>query len=262
MLVDWAGQDVVVTGAGRGLGKGVALGFARAGATVWMCADHEEELRNVAVEVAAAGGTPRVLSVDLADPDGCAEVVRWIAADARDLRALVNNAAVLSITPVRDLSFEEWNRTLAINLSAPFLLARDLLRHLSAEGGSIINVSSMAGVRATAGEAAYCASKFGIEGLSRSMALDLSHQPISVNTITPGLGIKPTSLTESEAARVPLEDRARWNDPEILAPAFLFLASLRGQVTGRRFDARVLTEALESWGPGKVLSRIDDVAVS
>jgi NAD(P)-dependent dehydrogenase (short-subunit alcohol dehydrogenase family) len=256
------GRDVLITGAGRGLGKGIATGFARAGATVWLCSDDAGELEATTDELEAIGGRARRLTVDLSAPEGCVAVIDWVAAAGTGLRAVINNAAVLSISPVQDLPLEEWNRTLAVNLTAPFLIARGLVPQLSADGGSIINVSSMAGVRPTASEAAYCASKFGIEGMSRCMALDLAQRRISVNTITPGLRIKPTSLTTAQALALPKSERSAWNDPEALAPAFLFLAGPTGRPTGRRFDARTLTGALERWGPDETLARIDEVAVA
>jgi NAD(P)-dependent dehydrogenase (short-subunit alcohol dehydrogenase family) len=109
------------------------------------------------------------------------------------------------------------------------------------------------------GEAAYCAAKFGMEAFSQVLALELGSGSISVNTVTPGLRIKPTSLTDAEVRRLPERERESWNDPAEIMPAFLFLAGLRGQVTGRRFDAAELTTALRTWGPETTLSRIHEL---
>lgn len=251
-----AAWDAVVTGAGRGLGRGVARALARAGVRVWMCADDGAELERTAKLIAEEGGDARPSVVDLADSAQCIAFAATVAEGAGRLRAVVSNAAVLERVAVEDLSLDQWNHTFAVNLTAPFLLARELVPRLDPSGGSVINVSSMAGVRPAALESAYCASKFGIEALTRCLALELRDRPVSVNTITPGIRIKPTSLSEEQAFRVALEERRAWNDPDRIAPAFLWLAGLRGEVSGCRFDARALTEALGRHGPDGVLNRI------
>jgi NAD(P)-dependent dehydrogenase (short-subunit alcohol dehydrogenase family) len=223
---------------------------------VWICADHEAELERTAALIAGEGGDARPCVVDLADPEQCAAFADLVGEGAQRLRTLVNNAAVLERVAVEHLSLDRWNHTLAVNLTAPFLLARDLVPRLDPSGGSVINVSSMAGVRPTALESAYCASKFGIEALTRCLALELRDRPVSVNTITPGIRIKPTSLTEEQVSAVAPQERRQWNDPDRIAPAFLWLAGLRGEVSGCRFDARELTEALERHGPDETLNRI------
>jgi 2-deoxy-D-gluconate 3-dehydrogenase len=257
-----SGCDAVVTGAGRGLGRGIALGLAGAGMTVWICSENGEELARTARLIGARGGSVRTRVTDLADPGACADFAHWVAGGAGHLRTLVNNAGVLERIPVTEMSPALWNHVIAVNLTAPFLLTRYLLPHLDPAGGSVINVSSMAGVRGTPGESAYCASKFGIEGFTRCLALELEGTPVSANTITPGVRIKPTSLTEADAAVLPATEREPWNDPELLAPAFVFLAALRGSVQGCRFDAAKLTRALAQDGPEATLNRIEDLAES
>ena len=99
-------------------------------------------------------------------------------------------------------------------------------------------------VRGFGAQAAYCASKFGLEAFTRCLALELRGLRVSVNTVTPGLHIKPTSLTRSEVTETDAAERSAWNDPTELAPAFRFLAGLRGTVSGFRFDAHKLTRSL------------------
>jgi NAD(P)-dependent dehydrogenase (short-subunit alcohol dehydrogenase family) len=108
------------------------------------------------------------------------------------------------------------------------------------------------------GEAAYCAAKWGVEAFTRVLSLELGASNISVNTVTPGLRIKPTSLTDEEAEAAPESERSSWNDPMEIMPAFLFLAGLRGQVSGHRFDAFELTGALERLGQEEALRRIQE----
>lgn len=249
-------RHVVVTGAGRGLGRSVSIAMAREGWHVWICSEMEEELSRTEAIIREGNGAVTSVCADLGDPSGCDELVEAVLKGTKTLQAVVNNAAVLRRSPVRDITLSNWSRTLAVNLTAPFLISRDLLP-LLAQGGSIINVSSQAGVNAFAGESAYCVSKFGIEAFSRCLALELDASPISVNTITPGTKIKPTSVTERDVANVPRNEKEAWVDSILLGPAFVLLASLRGEVSGRRFNAQKLTTAVKSWGARTTLERID-----
>ncbi len=243
-----SGEIVVVTGAGRGLGRAVALGLAREGAAVWICARTEPELDTTAASIRAEGGVVEVRSVDLADTRACADFVSDVLGAAGRVDVLVNNAAVLDLLPVERLDRERWDRTLAVNLTAPFVLSQGVLPGMRTRGGSIVNVSSRAGVSGFADEAAYCASKFGLEGLSRALAVELAETDVSVNTITPGLKIKPTSVTDVQVAQRAPAERDVWNDPARLVPAFVWLSRLRGEVSGRRFDAHALSRALDAEG--------------
>ncbi len=259
-LASLKGVAALVTGSGRGLGLGVAKALAGAGARVWMAAELEAELHEAADEVRELGGTVQARVVDLADAEQRSALATELLADERDLRVVVNNAAVLERFVVAEVETEHWERVLSVNLTAPVLLTRDLLPALVREGGSVINVSSRAGNHAFAGQAAYCASKFGIEAFTSCLALELDGTSVSANTVTPGLRIKPTSLTRADAARVSPERRAEWSDPVTLAPAFVFLAGLRGEVSGFRFDALTLTRAVEELGAAGTLARIADFA--
>ena len=249
--------DVLVTGAGRGLGRGVAAAFAHAGWRVWMASDVAEELEHTAHLIGRSGAVTPVM-VDLTRVGECQRLVEVVARDAERLRAVVNNAAVLHRSAVEHMSLDDWDRTLAVNLTAPMVITRGLLPRL-AGGGSVVNVSSRAGVEPFEDEAAYCASKFGLEAFSRCLALELEGRPISVNTITPGCRIKPTSVTDRDLANVPAAQQNTWTDPITLGPAFLFLAELMGEVSGRRFNATSLTAALARDGAAATLDGIDDL---
>lgn len=259
-LLTVAGVDVLVTGSGRGLGRGIAQAMAAAGARVWLVSEVREELDWTASDIRAAGGDARILVADLGREDERSGLVRTLRREARRLRVIVNNAGVLEREPVASLGAAHWRRIMSVNLEAPVFLTRDLLPVLANEGGSVINVSSRAGTGAFARQAAYCASKFGMEAFTRCLALELAGSPISANTVTPGLPIKPTSLTQRDAERADAATRAGWRDPVRLGPAFLFLAGLRGQISGCRFDAWTLTQALEQWGTRGVMDRIHEIA--
>ncbi len=243
-----AGQTVLVTGAGRGLGRAVAVGLASEGAAVWVCARSEPELQTTAELIRAQGGAVEVRRVDLADDGACADLVASILATAGRVDVLVNNAAVLDLLPLEEIGPDRWGLTLGVNLTAPFLLSQGLLPGMRTRGGSIVNVSSRAGVLGFANEAAYCAAKFGLEGLTRAMAIELKGAPVSINTVTPGLKIKPTSVTDAQAVQRPARERDAWNEPARLVPAFVWLARLRGEVSGHRFDAHALSRRLAREG--------------
>ena len=254
------GVDALVTGAGRGLGQGVALALAGAGARVWATAEVADELETTVARIRALGGRARRCVADLTRAEDCVRLGGWVCAGAGRLRVVVHNAGVLDRRRVASLDQAHWDRTMRVNLEAPVFLTRDLLPQLMEEGGSIVNVSSRAGVVGFAGQAAYCASKFGIEALTRCLALELAGSRVSVNSVTPGIRLKPTSVTQRQAGRVDEATRAGWQDPAIVGPAFVFLAGLRGEISGCRFDARVLARAVRDWGADEVVKRAAEVA--
>ena len=250
-----AGKTVVVTGAARGLGRAVALGLGREGATLWLCDRSQAELAHTVAMIEEDGGTAHSRNVDLSDVAEC----RRFAAEAGEADTLVNNAAVLHLTPVQDVTESEWNETLAVNLTAPFVLAQRFLPRMRKDGGSIINMSSRAGIRGFARETAYCAAKFGIEGMTRALACDLEGEPVSVNTMTPGLRIKPTMMTDDEERAISPESRT-WDDAAPLVPAFTFLALARGVPSGLRFDAEKLSRAVEEAKYELSRDRLEEIA--
>lgn len=254
------GVDAVVTGAGRGLGLGIARALAAAGARVWLVSELADELACAAQEIRDAGGSAEVRVVDVSAPEELHEFALSLRAEAPRLRVLVNNAAVLERQSVSVMDRDHWDRLMGVNLAAPVFLTRDLLPVLLEEGGSIVNVSSRAGVSAFEGQTAYCASKFGIEAFTRCLAQELAGSAVSVNTVTPGLRIKPTSITRADAEATDDETRSAWSDPIELGPAFVFLASLRGAPSGFRFDAATLTRFLERHEPEEGMDRIAEVA--
>ncbi len=238
------GVTAVVTGAGRGLGRAIAIAFAGAGASVWACARTASELNVTAEQIKREGGSVETAQIDLSTEAGCAQLVANLRARDTRVDVLVNNAAVLDLVRLEELTPAIWEQTLAVNLRAPFLLTQAFVPDMRRHGGSVINVSSRAGVMPFALEAAYCASNYGLEGFTRSVALELEGAPVSINTVTPGVRIKPTSVTDADVAEAGQPGAAEWQAPAILMPAFLFLAGLRGRPSGMRFDAYRLTNAI------------------
>ncbi|MEM7444894.1 MAG: SDR family oxidoreductase [Pseudomonadota bacterium] len=209
-----AGKICVVTGAARGIGRAVAAAYVAEGATVY-------GLDQLADELAQATETFRPRAVDLRDATAIAAAFSEIEAEAGRIDVLVNNAGVIFYTPVEVTTVEAWDDLMAVNLRAPFLCIRAVAAGMKARrAGSILNVSSNAGVRGGNGEAAYCASKFGIEGMSRALAIEFRPYNVAVNTITPG---HPVHTSMSETTYGP-DARAIWKDPAALTPAFIHLA--------------------------------------
>lgn len=249
------GKIALVTGAGRGLGQAVALAYGRQGAQVVAVSRTQSELDSAVQKIEAEGGKVVALSLDLARDEAVREMVsRTLDAFGR-VDVVVNNAARLPLYAFDEMNMENWDRTMAINLRAPVPTCKLLLESMKAQGGgSIINVSSAAGVKGFERETDYCASKFGLEGFSYALALEVQKYNIAVNIVAPGGGktsarIKPTSMTQAQFDALSDEDKARWADPIVMTDAFVFLALQDGSgVTGKRFGAMGLSEQIQEQG--------------
>ena len=180
------GASALVTGAGRGIGRAIALGLGRAGVGVTAVARTASEIESVAREITSAGGRAVAFAGDVRDPRVCAgAVARALEAHGR-LQVLVNNAGVGAHAPVAETSDEEWARILDTNLTAVFRLTRAALPQLTDGGGHVFMISSLAGVNPIAGMAAYCASKAGLDHFAHCLMLEVRHQGVKVTTIAPG----------------------------------------------------------------------------
>jgi NAD(P)-dependent dehydrogenase (short-subunit alcohol dehydrogenase family) len=216
-----AGKVAVVTGAARGIGRAVATLFAAEGASVQAIDRLEAELTAASEAIRGAGGDVRPHELDLRSADAIVSTFAGIEADEGRIDILVNNAGVIFFRPIDEVTVEDWDWMHDINLRAPFLCCRAVATGMkSRRAGSIINVSSNAGVRGGVDESVYCAAKFGIEGLSRALALELGGYNIAVNSITPGHPVH-TSMSETTYGA---EQRTIWKDPIEIAPAFVHLA--------------------------------------
>ena len=225
-----AGKTAVVTGAARGLGRAVAQLYAAEGAVV-----HALDVR--ADEMASLAGLPgdiRPTGLDLADAEQVLAVVGGIE-EREGVDILVNNAGIIFFKPVEDVTIEEWDLLLGINLKGAFLCCKAVATGMKKRrSGAILNVTSNAGIVGGVDESTYCASKFGIEGLSRALALEFEPYNVSVNSITPG---HPMRTPMSETTYDP-EMRKIWKDPIELAPAFVHLALQDASgITGQRLRA-------------------------
>jgi NAD(P)-dependent dehydrogenase (short-subunit alcohol dehydrogenase family) len=224
----------LITGASQGLGRALALAFAREGARVVVNARSEDSVRPVAGEVEDVGG--EVLAV-AADVSKGADVERLVGESVERLGkidVLVNNAGLLGPrVAIEDYPEDEWRRIIDANLTGPFLVSKAAIPYLS-DGASIINVVSGVSVEGRAEWGAYAVSKFGIEGLNQILAAELAERGIRVNAVDPG-GMR----TDMRAAAYPEEDPQTRITPEENTAVFLYLASDESEgVTGERFKAQ------------------------
>lgn len=212
--MDQSTTRVLVTGGGRGIGRAIALRFARAGARVAVAARTLVEIEIVRREVEAAGGQGLAVPMDVTDLASVEEGVhRTLEFGEGVLDVLVNNAGVFAIHPFEELSPATWYRMLAVNLNGPFHVTLMALKGLEASPRAhVFNVSSVAGKQAFPGNAAYCTTKYGLRGFSDGLRLDLAERGIRVSTVYPGA----TDTTIFDG--VPGDwDRSRMNRPEDVA---------------------------------------------
>jgi NAD(P)-dependent dehydrogenase (short-subunit alcohol dehydrogenase family) len=181
------GQLAIVTGASSGLGEATAVRLAELGARVALLARSETGVDRVAARIGGVGGTALRMPTDLADPDAAVAAIERLVSGSGPARVLINAAATDVPCPAEELPVADWQRVITVNLTAPFLLSRAVFPHMrAAGGGTIINVSSVAGRRGWANASAYCASKFGLAGLTQALAAEGAPHSIRVVCLYPG----------------------------------------------------------------------------
>ncbi|MER6091954.1 SDR family NAD(P)-dependent oxidoreductase [Streptomyces bluensis] len=228
------GRSVVVTGAGGGIGRAAALRFAEEGAKVLVADLNPEGAEETVKSIESAGGTALAVIGDLSDQAVVDAVVERAVAAFGGLDVLVNNAGIMDrMSALADVDDAEWERVIRINLTAPFLLTRAALPHmLAAERGSIVFTASEAGLRGSAAGAAYTASKHGVIGLVKNLAVMYRKQGIRANAIAPGptmTGIQVDADNEAHGPAVVGQfigaNIGRLGTAEEQAAAIVFLAS-------------------------------------
>ncbi|MFY9527667.1 MAG: glucose 1-dehydrogenase [Candidatus Acidiferrales bacterium] len=237
------GKAALITGGASGIGRATSLLFAREGAAVGIVDLNEERGVAVTREIAAAGGRAFFQRGDVTRATDCEHTVERMVREFAGLHILFNNAGIIRRATVIDLSEEDWDRVMKVNVKPMFLLSKLVIPVMArAGGGSIINMASGWGLAAGPRAAVYCASKGAVVQLTRAMAIDHGPQKIRVNCLCPGdtdtamlreearqLG-EPSDQFLAEAARRPLRRLAK---PEDIAQAALYLASdASGFVTG------------------------------
>ncbi len=217
-------KKVLITGAARGIGLGTARLFAERGWQVFGLDVEKERL-----EHSARGGGFEPVVCDLADPEAIEEAVRSLGS----LDALINNAAISAGGDPRELELGEWNRVLAVNLTAPFLLSRLFADTLRANGGCIVNIASTRALMSEPHTEAYSASKGGILSLTHALAMSLS--PVRVNAISPGWieHLDPEALRPADHAFHPVGRVGRVRD--VAEMAWYLCGEHTGFITGQNF---------------------------
>jgi 3-oxoacyl-[acyl-carrier protein] reductase len=178
----------LITGGGRGIGKAIAMAYAREGATIAICARTDSEIDETAREIRALKTDCLALACDVALEESVGRLIKDIEARFGRLDVLVNNAGVMTRpVPLGETEIRKWDYTMAVNLRGPFLVTKASLPLMTGQkSGSIINLSSVTGRAAYANFSAYAASKAGIEGLTRTLAEELRPYGIRVNSVEPG----------------------------------------------------------------------------
>jgi 3-oxoacyl-[acyl-carrier protein] reductase len=230
------GASALVTGAGRGIGRAIALALGRAGVAVTGVSRTASDLDSLVREIAGAGGRAVAHPGDVRDPAVCAAALAHAREAHGRLQILVNNAGVGAHAPVAETSDEEWARILDTNLSAVFRLTRAALPQLSDGGGHVFMISSLAGTNAIEGMAAYCASKAGLDHFARCLMLEVRHQGVKVTTIAPG-------SVDTGFGRSRSGDAGWMLRPDDVAGAVLDLLRTRDEAHTSRVEMRPLRPA-------------------
>jgi 3-oxoacyl-[acyl-carrier protein] reductase len=214
----------IVTGAGRGIGRSIALSLARNGARVSLAARTESELKAVQAEIEAFGGQAVSYPTDISRESEVIALVRDTVERFGRLDILINNAGIGVFGPLVETTTEQWDRVMAVNARGPFLLCREAIPYLRQRGQAfIINITSVVGVKGYTNQAAYSASKHAVMGMTKAMAREVQSDGIRVHAIGPG-GVD-TDLAGQ--ARPDLE-RSVLIRPEEIADIVLFLVTRQG----------------------------------
>lgn len=229
---------VVVTGAGRGIGKAIALRLAGEGATIAACGRTLANVEATAAEVAKGGGKASAYAVDVANGAQVAETSEKILKEFGRVDVLVNNAGVTRDQLLLRMTDDEWDTVLDTNLKGAFNFTKSVSRAmLKQRSGRIINITSIIGLTGNAGQSNYAASKAGLIGFTKSVARELASRNITANAVAPGFIVTEMTDALGEPAREELKKRialGRLGAAEDVANVVLFLASdLAAYVTGQ-----------------------------
>lgn len=238
--IDLSGQRIFVTGAGRGLGRGMAESFAAWGASVGIADLEPTGIEQTLERVRRPGAVSWGGLVDVTEEISVERAVEACWAALRGVDLVVNNAGVLSVAPVVDMALAEWQRVMAVNATGVFLVSRAVVRRMiaAARPGSIVSISSIAGKRGDPGLAHYSASKFAVIGFTQALAREVARHDILVNALCPGV-VKTAMIDDlSRTAGVPVSEWlthqaiGRSQTPEDIAFAAAFLHRSRA-MTGQ-----------------------------
>jgi len=229
--MDLKNKVVIVTGSRRGIGKAIALTLAKAGANIVVSDINLDDCNKVVEEIKTIGGNALAVKADISNPEEVKDVVKSTVKRFGKVDILVNNAGIYMQKSLTDVTEQDFDKILDINLKGVFLCSKAVVPEMIKQGkGKIINITSIAGQVGFANSSAYCASKGAIINITRELALELAQYKINVNAIGPGVIetamtkdlLKDEATKETLLANIPLN---RIGKPEDIANAALFLAS-------------------------------------
>jgi len=229
--MDLKNKVAIITGSRRGIGKAIALALAKAGANVVVSDINLDDCNKVVEEIKAINGNALAVKADVSNPEDVSQMINLTTEKFGKVDILVNNAGIYMQKSLTDVTEQDFDRTLDINLKGVFLCSKAVVPEMIKQGkGKIINIASIAGQVGFANSSAYCASKGAIINITRELALELAQYKINVNAIGPGVIetdmtkdlLEDKATKETLLANIPL---SRIGKPEDIANAALFLAS-------------------------------------
>lgn len=242
--MDLVGKNAVITGAGKGIGRGIAVTMAKHGAKLVLTDMDTAGAEETAEQIRSEGGTVLVLSQNVTDTASCEEVAQRALAEYGNIDIIVTNAGVSKSVPLTELDAEEWDRVYNVNAKGVFLTIKPFLNHMiERKYGKIVNIASMVGKEAIPFFAHYSSSKFAVVGLTQSMAKELAPHNINVNCVCPGVVRTPLwdPLLEQLSENKGITRDEAWGEfvegipfkrpqsPEDIGEAVAFLASDRAE---------------------------------
>ncbi|MBV8062950.1 MAG: 3-oxoacyl-[acyl-carrier-protein] reductase [Nevskia sp.] len=224
-----ANKVVIITGAGRGLGRAAALIMAAEGARVAVCDRDAGPVEETVQAVQAAGGQALACVADVTDRPALAAMVERVVAAWGAVDVLINNAGITADSTLAKMTEEQFDRVIAVNLKGVFNCTQAVLPQMLAQGrGRIVNTSSIVGLQGNFGQTNYAAAKAGLVGMTRTWARELGRKGITVNAVAPGFIATEMTAAMPEKVLQMMQDRTplgRLGMPEEVASAYLFLAS-------------------------------------
>ena len=229
--MDLKNKVAIITGSRRGIGKAIALALAKAGANIVVSDINLDDCNKLVEEIKAINGNALAVKTDVSNPEDVSQMINLTTEKFGKVDILVNNAGIYMQKSLTDVTEQDFDRTLDINLKGVFLCSKAVVPEMIKQGkGKIINIASIAGQVGFANSSAYCASKGAIINITRELALELAQYKINVNAIGPGVIetdmtkdlLEDKATKETLLANIPL---SRIGKPEDIANAALFLAS-------------------------------------
>ncbi len=238
-MTDWTDKVVLITGGSSGIGKAATKKFLQKKAIVYIIGRNKEKLEKVRKKFNEISTTINIITSNVAIPSECRQAVEYVLSREKRLDVLVNSAGVSYQGPCVTMTETMWNETLDINLKGTFFMCQSAIPALAETQGSIVNISSDAGLIGNKGLAVYCASKGGVTLLTKALALELAAQKIRVNAVCPGEVETPMLIQDFEQSKFatrkefdsyclghcPQGEHARYTQPEEVAECIYFLSS-------------------------------------